>query len=698
MKMSSLSFGILLLLLTGCVKNNTHVESVISSSSSNENELRKVLDHYKHIPEKLDAAKFLIANMRYHHSFHSQRNSNQHPLLDSLTNIADSLLYYKIYLSTDSFKVGNIYEESRQIHTVFKTQYEQMINKCTIQMDWKYNYDHRSISANQLINHIDCIFKQKSLSHSLQSLSKEDFYEYILSYRSIPYQPLIDFSNEYANFMSKYLADINKDSIQEVVKRYNLVIGRLRNFFPSYTYNEVIGYQELFFKNSNVFHDCIPIANYCASILRACGIPTAVEYTSALKQFQGTHYHAVIMDENNEWKPFNPEYTTPTKSNTYTEADNCLNIYRFMFSEQKDTPFFLKDKNEFIPTSFDTPFIKDVTSHLVHTITLSLPYNGEGCNNLAYLAVFNSGMSTGLIPVTWGKINWKRNKVLFQNVIPDRFYFPIYFSEMGEIKSFGEPFYLDKNGQIEKTYKKSISKNEVLLHRKFPLKSKIINRVANLIGTVVLASNNQNSNSFDTIGIITDTLKPYFQDIILNMKKGPYKYYQIKTPDKSPRAIISEVEFITDKRLGYKNVMKSTSLPIFSPKDSIKITKDSFDIRLMDAPLEKLKHKAEYDGNPQTSPELFSTIYYTLERPQFVTKIRIMPLHANNGIVVSNEYELLYWDKDEWKKLFSTKAKHNYIQANVPPKVLLWLRNRTEGKEELPFYIDDKGKQNFIYK
>ena len=66
--------------------------------------------------------------------------------------------------------------------------------------------------------------------------------------------------------MGKYLTDINKDSVQEAIRRYNFVIYQLRKFFPLYPYGEEVGYQELFF---NGFHDCIPIASYGVSILRA---------------------------------------------------------------------------------------------------------------------------------------------------------------------------------------------------------------------------------------------------------------------------------------------------------------------------------------------------------------------------------------------------------------------------------------------
>lgn len=117
----------------------------------------------------------------------------------------------------------------------------------------------------------------------------------------------------------------------------------------------------------------------------------------------------------------------------------------------------------------------------------------------------------------------------------------------------------------------------------------------------------------------------------------------------------------------------------------------------MDEPLERIKWKAEYDGNPQTSPEPYPTIRFMLKKPQLVTKVRMMPLNADNGIIAGNQYELFCWDNGEWKKILSQQAKYNYFAVSVPSGSLLWLRNLTKGKEELLFYIDDNGQQKFIY-
>lgn len=693
MKKNSLIITFFLFLLWGCTSEvDKRVEAVLSISGSNRTELETVLNHYKNEPQKLKAAKFLIANMRYHHSYYSVRNSRQHPLLDSLTRVADSLFYHSVYLATDSFHNGNIQKLKDNIRTSFKEQSGRKVSEQPVRILWKDDYDFHWITARQLIDHIDHVFGCKKRIGAIRRLSTEDFYEYVLPYRSIPDNSLVDFSNVYSAFIDKYMADINKDSLQKVVGRYNFVIYQLRKFFPPYPYKEEVGYQELFF---NGFHDCIPIADYGVSMLRACGIPAAVEFNACYKQFQGRHYHGVVLDKNRNWLAFNPESSIPTSDNSSFDTKNVLNIYRFMFSEQKDAPFFLEKDGEYIPELFDSPFLKDVTSHLLETVTLTLPYQKAGNNKLAYLATFNSKTLSGIIPVTWGKINRTKQNVTFPSVIPDRYYFPVYYSPFGKSFSFGDSFYLNKEGEIEKNHIEERTDSVTLL-RKFPIKQKLVDKAIKLIGTVIIASNEPGFHSCDTVGIIADTLQPYFQDIKLDMNKGPYQYYQIKTTDEYPHATLAELEFITDTRYGYKNIIPASPLPVFSSEDTLSGNK--FEVRLMDEPLERIKWKAEYDGNPQTSPQPYPTIRFMLEKPQFVTKVRMMPLNADNGIIAGNQYELFCWNNGEWKKILSQQAEANYITVRIPSGSLLWLRNLTGGKEELPFYVDDNGQQRFIYR
>ena len=72
------------------------------------------------------------------------------------------------------------------------------------------------------------------------------------------------------------------------------------------------------------------------------------------------------------------------------------------------------------------------------------------------------------------------------------------------------------------------------------------------------------------------------------------------------------------------------------------------------------------------------------------------PLNADNGIRSGDTYELFYW-RDGWQSCGVEVAEYEYVQFDkVPRNKLYWLKNHTQGKEEMPFVIAD-GEQRFIY-
>lgn len=116
----------------------------------------------------------------------------------------------------------------------------------------------------------------------------------------------------------------------------------------------------------------------------------------------------------------------------------------------------------------------------------------------------------------------------------------------------------------------------------------------------------------------------------------------------------------------------------------------------MDEPLEKCRWKAEYDGNIQTAPDNWPDVTLRLAQPQVVTHIRFIPKSADNNINVGDTYSLYVWNDSQWEILKTVTARYNFIPAeNLTIGKFYWLRNRTRGKEELPFILDENGLQLF---
>ncbi len=117
-------------------------DNVMKVAGENRSELAAVLHHYSEVnpdKEKLKAAKFLIANMRWHRSVvvaDSVRTANAN--LDALISEADTLLYQAI---TDSaYSVTNPYMQNRE-QLRFKKKYR----------DWFKHFAPKSCNVEQVV-------------------------------------------------------------------------------------------------------------------------------------------------------------------------------------------------------------------------------------------------------------------------------------------------------------------------------------------------------------------------------------------------------------------------------------------------------------------------------------------------------------------------------------------------------------------
>lgn len=673
------------------------LEFVLSQSGPNRKELEAVLSHYAKDAdkEKLAAAHFLIGNMRWHASHVPIKKQHHHFLLDSLTRAADSLYYSCVKeCSQDSMYTPKIRAAITKVKQPFWKESNKRLKEDKLYRPTRAEYDYKVLTASDLIGHIDHAFRLRQKVIMVKNLPFDDFCEYILPYRSLPEYALMDMPMAYLNLLGKYFSEIPQDSVTDIVKIYNLTLSRLKKFFPKYPYSGAIGYQELFF---NGFHDCIPIAQYGASTFRMLGIPSAVEYNVAYKQFQGVHYMCSVLMPDGAWMDFSPESGSPSvQQNNDYNINGSMNVYRLMFAPQRDTPFFLHAKDEYIPEELESPFIKDVSSRLLSTTSLQLSFHEACSNQLAYLATYSSVWDDGLVPVTWTQIDKKHGKAVFEHVVTGRIYFPVYYTPTGESIGFSDPFYVNLSGKkVSLPTTKNQHPELYSVTRKFPWKPKMRQYSEALLGTVLLASNQPSMTPCDTLACISDLLQPYFQDIVLNTCRGPYTYYQIKTPRKSPHAHIAEIQFLTDKYFHYANVCEPSSLPVLQPGDVARVA--SNEVRLLDDSLKKIKWKSEYDGNPQTAPSAYPTINFNLKQPQYVTKIRLLPIHADNGVIPGDLYQLLHWKGGKWEKLGEQTAQYNYLPFQVVKGDLYWLRNLSKGKEGLPFVVDKSGQQQFIY-
>lgn len=648
------------------------------------------LYHYSSIDEdslKYEAAKFLIDNMQYHYSVNNIEGSSEE--WEKWRRETDSIL--RTLLNRYPFDAIprdtiNAIQAIRDTLLAIKNIPEMAFSDSAIR-------DTEFITAEFLIRHIDNAFNVWHNSKFAESLSFEEFKEYILPYTSLNSYGFIN-NGERLNGIFAGTLDLGSAAdLTECIKRYNHAIGNLRALNGQNRRTNAAGIYDLYVHG---VHDCTDIAVWQCNILRACGIPMVVENVIGYRDFTGKHYHCSVYNcDSSTWHPFNAEYSLPDDFSF--ESPKCLNVYRHLYAAQKNTPYFLKGENEPVPAELAGPCIKDVTSLYRKVYSITLPCDTGTENNLAYLATFNAG--SGMKTVTWGVIDTISRTVTFENTLPEILYMPVYYTTEG-YKSFARPFHIVIEEGVPdikniEGIDNDTTTTTLYLTRKFPRKEKMINIAEGLRGGQFLGSNDYSFSEAKVLYTIDDAPLPLFAEYNFT-NKGKFRYYRFQAPENNPHANISHLEWITEKSYGYENAENASRVHCLNPTDVTRACNDTSKVRLLDRDRHRMTWAKEYDGDMQTAPGAYPNITLTLDEAQTVTAVRFAPLNADNGIKAGNLYRLRYWS-DGWVTAGIQYAQYEFIEfQNVPANKLYWIENLTEGKEEMPFVVID-GKQHFIY-
>lgn len=673
------------------------IEEALKKAGKNKASLEHVLHKYRNDKERFSAACFLIENM----PFHAQMGRIEwvDPIVEKIIRQNDSTYYNMIKNYSDNE------QESNPLHNMLK----QMALKSATKIEKMKLKEPHVIEKNLPdIAHLNGAFVQRQIENAfllrnqtprLRNIPLSDFFEYILAYRAIPDYPLITDNKTLQNFFSKYLKVDTCETAHIIAERYNRAVWWLSHWGGLYQFENSMGWRELFFLDNE--HDCIDIANYAALTLRACGWPAAVEYNTAYKTFAGRHYCVALPSVNwrNKWHAYKGWQAYSPQSELPKEADNrfkkCLNIFRLHFAPTLNCPYHLKANNEPIPEELESPFIEDVTSNYTSTTNIELPLSEKIPNTyqLAYLASFIP--HSGLTVVTWGKIDRKRHKIIFENVVTNHIYFPVFVDYKRKLIPFDTPFKLEalknKSDTITKLspyyhtlFSDSLSNSvKTNIIRKYPRKPQMYKLAKSSVGTYIIASNSEKFSQADTLAVLKNIPEDVWTDIPLNLKHA-YRYYRICAPQKDPHLHMSEIQFLSITSRGYDNTIVPTLM------DSNKYR------RLMDEPLEKCKWKAEYDGNYQTAPEQWPNVTLRLSKPQYVDCIHFMIKNADNHVRDKHFYVLYQWTDNGWIVICQGYANNDNLPILLlKTNTLYWLSDLTEGTEELPFFINKNGEQYF---
>lgn len=688
--MKILLVPMIVFLLCNCTSYSPELTESLKQAGENRKELLRVLKHFKQDEDtlKYKAACFLIENMQWHYA--EQTVEKVDPRLDSFWQGCDSLYSRTVNWIRDTKldKCNTLlwdYSNATQVLSAF------MPIDTNVQVIKHPVKDVQFIKADFLIPHIDNAFRVWKESPFARHLSFEEFCEYILPYRSVNGVVCSENGQFLRERFGKQLFRSTEKTLRSYLTRYNHYINHLWLCSRQIRLHESTGIFDLFFTN---FNDCVTLSNNECNVLRACGFPVVVDNMIAFREYRSRHFYCVFLDSLNQRHLFNAQSTYVDTVSPI--ARPSVNFYRNTFAAQKQSPIFLKNKKEKIPSELANPCIKDVTSEVYETVSITLPFEEETENNLGYLCTFCGSSSGGVIPVTWGVIDKENKQITFQNALFDVLYFPMYMQE-NKFHEWGKPFYLEKDS-LRDGWKLCYlvdedgarTKGTLVLNRKFPLKEDLLDLASSFIGGRIEGANKKDFSDAKVLYVLKETPKPYWAEYIFENTTA-YQYYRFMAPP--GESYIAELQFLTRRIPGMRYTAEATPLPVFS-EEQITCDQDPF-VKIVELDTLSMQNSAFADGNV-LSYSLYSDASLSLEEPVVVDRFRLLPRTADNMVKPGDEYILFYWDNG-WCEVGWQKAKYNFIKfENVPIGKIYWLVDITQGQEDLPFIYED-GRQLFIY-
>ncbi len=670
MLISNKLFVLISLFLALSCNRNSRLETALELAGDNKNELKKVLDYYKKDPAdslKYKAACFLIENL-------PGKVHNKGKYFEEIQHFFDYAGNLPAEKKTVNMK-GNLFRMFDSTANIAKPHLSSI----------KTEYDINVLTSKYLIENIEASFNVWNKAKWKGKVPFSDFCEYILPYKILNETPenwRKQFMETYKDFYEESLLINNVDSafrfLTDTLKLYYLSLGSM-----------IDGTFSNFIKMP--FGDCIEGSNYQIFVLRASGIPCALNFLLAWgNRKYAQHYFKSLVssDRISDSLLFrNIEGRNNTdligtyldfKITPVLEKGEVLfikkvpKVYRKMYSLQEKMKMLNKEYPDEIHPSFRDLCMKDVSEEFIEScnVNVKVPENLSKFN-IAYLCVFDI---QGWKPVAIKQV--ENNNVTFEGMGKNILYQPAYYSN-GELYPFDKPFILTLDNKKRYIETDDLKTRTILIGRKYPVFSQIAYYGNQMYLGRFYVSNDKNFTNPTIIHTIkTIPLKPT-EFTVKNKQSFTYLKY---SAHKDYFVSVGELEFFYEEK-GELCKFPNTDFEVIG-------LRDGGEGRLFDN--DYLTH---YESKNRKDNSIIIKFFDTDKK---IVKIRYCPKTDANFIEPGDYYELFYYNNNnEWHLLWGKTAKDfNISFDDVPENCLFWLRNRSKGVEERPF-IYENGKQIF---
>lgn len=626
-------------------------ETLAAASKVQRQELEEFLSRYTETSQK-KAARYLVANMLFKHSVEGFNSSS-----------------YQVYLDS-------VYDGRKGVNNYVGYDYRTTSDGFQKRMDTDTE-DIDSMEADSLVRHVNSVFSLWNRSPWHKLYDDETFARYVLPYR------IADEPVEYDWFEKAYLANKRwiedyKDStlISACHHVYKHIDYRTNNLFwgePLQRYSDNVKYKQ---------GTCSDQAVYTAMIMRALGMPTAIDFVPYWGNSNNGHAFNALLLPDGTCMGYNGEKDF---KEGLALSSMVPKIYRKTYELQRDTPLYKYKDSEYIPSVFARHDVSDVTLQYdipTSDVTVSCEKQEDISSHIAYLSVFSP---QGWLPVAWAEakgktIDFKNMGVGYMHdASPDTFgedcgsgclYLPVCFPDESPVP-IASPFILEKGEQVRNLTPNLKETETIVLHRKYPRKARIIDFARKMRGGYFEVANRADFSDSELACLVKDTPKSGVQTQDVSLTK---KYRYIRFFKKSGGLSIGELEC----RDGKGNLLQGKPI-------ADEFLQDDADIGNIN------------DGNVLSYYDIgnIKNVWVGLDfgRPVDIATLSFSPRTDDNEVSRGDSYELFCWNNDGWQSLGKKIADSDTLAyENVPRNSLLWLRDLTKGKEERPFTYEN-GKQ-----
>ena len=623
MTRTATAIAALIALTAACTDGrDARVGDALAVAGDNRAELQRVLDTFRGDTLRLAAAKFLIADMPH--------------CASAISPVLDSIRHHRGLPDWDTTRQ---YWATRLNGTV------------------RYVPDIASISADYIIenvNHAVDVWQSRPWS---RHYSFDQFCQYVLPYR-IADEPLENWRSTFHQRFAPILDSLYTGTDPVIAARELMTYIKQNKF--RYIKEQGTPHHGAMYLLDNRVGECREACDLAVYILRALGIPAAIDCYITSPSFNSNHQWTALIDTNGMSIPF---VYTDREINRIKHVDERVKgkVYRSTYGIQPFRAHVGEADPATVPAAFRSSYTADVTATYGNCADLSVDLFDGYDTALAYLGIFNGRT---YIPIDVADV--RHGKALFKDVEKDLVYFPVAWDgASASYKPCGYP--LSHNRVFRPD---TAAPAHVDLTRKYALGNTKYFIMALNGSTIQLASRPDFADARTVASFDSTMFANYFRfDTPAHITARHARFTCLD----EVKAAIGEIHFFD----GDCEVIPVRTYSTYTLSDDEQSRLPNVNDGIWDSYLLLAE-----PGCP---------IMFDFGRAANIDKVIFIPRNDDNFVRRGDIYELMYFAGPEgWKSLGQHTATGGSLHYdNVPATAMLWLRNHSRGKEEWPFYIQN---------